>query len=570
MSSQIDEIKSRLDIAELVGSYIRLQKAGSNFKALCPFHNERTPSFNVSPARQIWHCFGCGKGGDIFEFIQQIEGVEFGDALKTLADRAGVELKREDPRLKSERTRQFALLEEAAKFFEANLSRHGGTSGGLTALDYLKKRGLADETIREFRLGYAPDEWRALGAHLKQKGFSEKELENSGLAVKSGQGYYDRFRGRIIFPIFDYNGRVVAFGGRIFEVPTEDRGPAMPADASIGAKYVNSPETALYQKSKILYGLNFAKSEILRASECVLVEGYMDAIMSWQGGVKNVVAASGTALTADQLKTIRRLAEKLIVAFDMDSAGEGASKRGIDLALAGGFDVRVAGALDVGLKDPADAVCKNPALWQKAVLSSRHIAQFYIDSALKKYKPNSPEAKREFQRTVLPVVSSLADLERAHWVREVSGILNIKEEAVWSASEKNKLAKGAENVFEDSVSKPKARKELLEERVFGIIAEYPALAPKLDPALKSLFSSGPDGSVWAGGRTAIFAELFLNGILDAEAEFIKCQRELKKEYLKEKLAYLSAQINSAEKTGEGNVGDLLGEFQKISKELHTL
>jgi len=438
--------------------------------------------------------------------------------------------------------------------------------GGLTALDYLKKRGLQDETIKTFRLGYASDEWRALGAHLKQKNFSEKDLENSGLVVKSGQGYYDRFRGRIMFPIFDYSGRVVAFGGRILEAPTSQ---AVGATEAV-AKYVNSPETSLYQKSKILYGLNFAKSEILRASECVLVEGYMDVIMSWQGGVKNVVAASGTALTHDQLKTIRRLAEKLIVAFDMDSAGEGASKRGIDLALAGGFDVRVAGALDAGLKDPADAVYKNPALWQKAVSASRHIAQFYIDSALKKHKPNSPEAKREFQRTVLPVISSLADLERAHWVREVSRILNIKEEAVWSASEKNKPAEGTENVFENSASKPKTRKELLEEKVLGIVAEYPALVPKLDPALSALISSGSDGTVVAGGRTAIFAELFLSGIIDAEAELIKCQRELKKEYLKEKLAYLNAQISSAEKTGEGNVGDLLGEFQKISKELHTL
>ena len=472
----------------------------------------------------------------MFEFIQQIEGVEFGDALKTLAERAGVELKREDPRLKSERNRQFALLEEACKFFEFGLAVKP-PSGGLTALDYLKKRGLQNETIKTFRLGYASDEWRLLGGHLKQKGFSEKELENSGLAVKSGQGYYDRFRGRIMFPIFDYSGRVVAFGGRIYpEKPNE-------------AKYVNSPETSLYQKSKILYGLNFAKSEILRASECVLVEGYMDAIMSWQGGIKNVVAASGTALTADQLKTIRRLAEKLIVAFDMDSAGEGASKRGIDLALTAGFDIRVAGALE-------------EALWSRAVSASRHIAQFYIDSALKKHKPDSPEAKREFQRTVLPVISSLADLERAHWVREVSRILNIKEEAVWSASEKNKPAKETENVFESAASKPKARKELLEEKVLGIVAEYPALAPKLDPALKNLLAQN--------NKTAIFAELFLSSIIDAEAEFIKCQRELKKEYLREKLAYLSAEINSAEKTGGNNVADLLGEFQKISKELHTL
>lgn len=540
MSSQIEEIKSRVNVVDLVGSYIRLTKAGANFRALCPFHNEKTPSFNVSPARQIWHCFGCGKGGDAFQFIQEIDGVEFVDALRTLADRAGVELKREDPQFRSERARQFALLEEAAKFFERNLAGR--------APEYLKKRGVEDETIKTFRLGYAPDEWRMLSAHLKTKGFSDIEIEKSGLAVRSGQGFYDRFRGRIIFPISDYNGRVVAFGGRVFPEKSNE------------GKYINSPETALYQKSQILYGLNKSKTEILRATECVVVEGYMDAIMSWQGGVRNVVASSGTALAEGQLKILRRLAEKLIVAFDMDLAGEGASKRGISLALAGGFDVRVAAALGEGFKDPADAVLADPKIWSRAVANARHIAQFYIDSVLKKHKPSSSEAKREFQRTVLPVVSSLPELEKAHWVREVSNILNIKEEAVWAALDKaNREPVRAEEAISGEKPEAKTRKQLLEEKILGIVAEHPTLWGKLDPSLEKLVS--------AGSKAGVFAEIFLAGIVDAEAEFMKCQTELKKEYLKERLERLAGEIGGAERAGSENLNALLAEFHRVSKEL---
>ncbi|QQG42468.1 MAG: toprim domain-containing protein [Candidatus Giovannonibacteria bacterium] len=587
MLSQIDEIKSRVDVVDLVGSYVRLAKAGANFRALCPFHSEKTPSFNVSPARQIWHCFGCGKGGDIFEFIQQIEGVEFGDALRTLAERAGVELKREDPRFRTERARQFALLEEAAKFFEGNLwtgaqvadeiSRRGRAPEGVLAtegrdkeisdaisrpLKYLKSRGLTDETIREFRLGYVPDEWRALCAHLKNKSFSVAEIEKSGLVIKNQRDFYDRFRGRIMFPIFDYNGRVVAFGGRILEVPTPER-VGTPTE-SVGAKYINSPETLLYQKSKTLYGLNKSKTEIMRQKECVVVEGYMDAIMSWQGGVKNVAASSGTAFTEDQLKTVKRLADKLTLSFDADSAGESAAKRGIALALERGFEVRVAGGLGEGVKDPAEAVAKNPEIWQKAVSGSRHIVEFYLDSAVKKFHPASPEAKREIQKTVLPVVASLGELERAHWARELSNILNIKEEAVWAALKKaNAAPSQGENVLGDEQGTAhNNRKSLLESRILAIAAEYPALAQKIDPAFQNLLAQS--------NKTAIFAEILLNNLADAEVEFIKCQRELKKEYLKERLVALSGEISGAERKGAGNLKTLLGEFHKVSKELNQI
>lgn len=551
MSSQIDEIKSRIDIVELIGSYLKLQKAGANFKASCPFHNERTPSFNVSPARQIWHCFGCGKGGDIFTFVQEIEGADFPEALKALAERAGVELRPEDPNLRSEKNRLFQLTEEAAKFFEHNLAV-APPSRGSAVLKYLKSRGLTDETIGEFRLGYAQEEWRALTQHLAAKGFKFPEMEKAGLIIKS-RDYLDRFRGRIIFPIFDYNGRVIAFGGRIFPERENE------------AKYVNSPETPLYQKSRTLYGLHKSKQEILKKGECVLVEGYMDMVMSWQGGVKNVVASSGTALTEEQLKILRRLSEKLIAAFDMDEAGEGAAKRGIALALGAGFDVRVAASY--GFKDPADAVAANPKIWENAVGGAEHVVRFYMNSIFKKYAPETFEAKREVQKALLPILSSLSELELAHWIREISASLNIKEEALWSAIAKSQalVSKTGEipekNGAADARPAP-SRKTLLEGRILGIAAMYPALAAKVDPALAAILPKE--------NRAAFFAELFLNTVAEAEIELVSCQKELKKEHIKEKLNRLSLEVAKKEKSSEKDAGELLAEFKKLTEDLSRL
>ncbi len=555
MGSQIEEIKNRTDVVELIGSYIRLQKAGANFKAACPFHNERTPSFNVSPARQIWHCFGCGKGGDIFQFVMDIEGVEFYDALRTLADRAGIVLREEDREARNNQMRQYALLEEAAKFFEKNLADD-------ESLGYLKNRGLLDETIKEFRLGYARNEWRELSSYLKGKKFIDEEIEKSGLVViqegrqraAEGPRYYDRFRGRIIFPIFNYSGRVVAFGGRIFE-------DAFKKEETVGAKYVNSPETALYQKSKTLYGLNKAKTEILKQNECVLVEGYMDTIMSWQAGVKNVVASSGTALSEDQVKILRRISDKLIAAFDMDLAGENAARRGIDLAIAEGFNVRVLKLENI--KDPADAVKKDPEIWKSAVLNARHIVQFYIDSVLGKFPAESPEAKSEFQKKVLPAVAALSsELERAHWIKEISNILKIKEEIIWNALKSTKTQIKIAGIEANINKLPKGRKALLEERILSILAKFPALSDKMDVSIHSMIPKE--------NRAAFFAELFLNGIVEAEAELMACERELKKEHLRERMSEISRQIGVLEKQGSGNTNELVVEFQNLSQKLSQL
>ncbi|KKT42268.1 DNA primase [Candidatus Giovannonibacteria bacterium RIFCSPHIGHO2_02_43_13] len=569
--SQVEDIKTKIDIIDLVGSYIRLTKAGSNFKARCPFHNEKTPSFNVSPARQIWHCFGCGKGGDVIEFVKEIEGVEFFEALKMLADRAGVELVHEDASAKNERTRTFSLLEDAAKFYEEELAHsdflalnplYGGSDASpksecaRSPLAYLRSRGLIDETIKEFRIGYAPQEWKSIFNHLLEKGFKADEIECAGLIVKSqnskvaAQNYYDRFRGRIMFPIFDALGRVIAFGGRMFP------------DRENEAKYVNSPETNLYQKSKVLYGFNKSKSAILKAGECIVVEGYMDMIMSYQSGVKNVVASSGTALTADQLKILRRLSEKLITAFDMDKAGEDAARRGIALALTEGFEVGVAGSLS-GLKDPADAVRKDPKIWKDAVKNSRHVIQFYIDTALAKFPASSHEAKREFQRTVIPAIVSLPDLEKAHWIKQIGKTLDIAEEAVWEALRKlqnpNNKLQTAENEIKQAA--PNDRKLLLEGKILGILAQYPMLADKVESNFEPLLQRK--------GTAAVFAELFLNGAIEAETELAHCQRELKKEYLKARLENLSQIMREAEKNGNGGDRNIL-EFQRLMSELSKM
>lgn len=562
MVSQVEEIKERVDVVDLVGSYIKLDRAGANFKARCPFHNERSASFFVSPARQIWHCFGCQKGGDVFKFVMEMEGCEFKEALEILATRAGVELKKESPQIQDAKSKYFAILEEATKFFEKNLFENDDVFG------YLKNRGLSTETIKEFRLGYSLDDWRMLFNYLSAKGFKVEDIEKAGLVIRvekvNGQEerYYDRFRGRIIFPIFNQNGKVIAFGGRIF--------PTTLQNTNVGAKYVNSPETAFYQKSKVLYGLHKSKIEILRNESCVIVEGYMDFLSVFQSGTKNVVASSGTALTEWQLKILRRICEKIVAAFDMDEAGESAARRGIELALKEGFVVKVL-KFEEGLKDPADVLKKDKNLWLQSLQGARHIVQFYIDSVLKKFGVGSPELSREIQKNVLPSVANLfSELEQAHWVREISAILNIKEEAVWSALQKTQSidTQNTNKTQTGFIEKTKlqTRKELLENRIIAILDKNPEFLENND----YLSDQGFLKEKHASSRFVLEAELFLEGIADAKVEFIKCVRELQKENLKEKMNILSNKIGFAEKNKLADLPDLITEFKNLSDKINKI
>jgi len=268
ISSPIDEIKNRLDIVEVVGSYIKLKKAGANYRALCPFHSEKKPSLFVSPARQIWHCFGCGAGTSAFDFVMKIEGVEFGDALRILAKKAGVELKREDPRVRTERQRLYGICELACRFFGRQLEK---SSTGKATQKYLLGRGITQKSIKKWRLGYAPDIWQALSDFLVSKGYKREEIAKAGLALKSEktQNYYDRFRGRIIFPIFDFNSQVIGFGGRLLSTHHPFSPPTRPKEEipSEVAKYINTPNTLIYDKSRVLYGLDKAKIAIRKKDQ---------------------------------------------------------------------------------------------------------------------------------------------------------------------------------------------------------------------------------------------------------------------------------------------------------------
>lgn len=417
MPTPVEQIKSRLSIVDVVGSYIKLTKAGNSYKALCPFHNEKSPSFNVSPSRDAFYCFGCNRGGDIFSFVEGIEGVEFVDALKILAARAGVELKHERGGEKSIRERLMSVMEEVTLLYESHLGNNSAVK------EYLTGRGLTAETIKSFRIGYAPNEWRVAYEHLRGKGFTDLEIEKAGLIKPTeGKSPYDRFRGRVMFPIFDPNGHVVAFSGRVF-------GNQKNQDGTDVAKYINSPETELYDKSSIMFGYDRAKKMIREQNFVVLVEGQMDLIMSHQAGQLNTVAVSGTALTEKHLSLLKRLTDNVVFAFDADDAGLAATGRAFQLALALGMNVRVASIPDG--KDPADYIKSHPSGWAVVIAESRHIMDFYLQTlAQKGYDPR--QYRDEVEKKVLPLILAMqSKIEQAHFIVEVARRLGVAENAVW-------------------------------------------------------------------------------------------------------------------------------------------
>ncbi len=438
-----EEIKSRLDVHEVLSGYIRLQKAGANWRALCPFHNEKTPSFHVSSARQIWHCFGCGEGGDIFKFVMKMEGVEFVDALRILAKKAGVTLRAQDPKLANERTQLLEVYAAATRYFQNNFESEAGAE----ARAYLAKRGMTQETMSEFRIGYALDSWDGLCQFLALKGYKNETIEKAGLAIvseKSGKKrYYDRFRGRIMFPIADQNGDVIAFTGRYI---TEREGEG---------KYVNSPQTMLYNKSTVLYGLDKAKMEIRKAEMAVLVEGQMDMIMAYQDGVKNIVAVSGTAFTPYQLATLKRYATKLCILFDADPAGDMATRKSIALAWDQGFVVSVAKV--PGEKDPADFVIDHPKKLAEEIARAVSVMDYYFESVFSKYDPKKVEDKKVIAATLLPQIKKLPNkVETHHWLEQLSLRLGTKVEYL---EEEMKRIKTEESFLEHAVGVPTEAEE---------------------------------------------------------------------------------------------------------------
>lgn len=460
--NEVEEIKSRLNIVDVIGSYIKLEKAGINYRACCPFHSEKTPSFFVSPTRQIWHCFGgCNEGGDIFKFVMKIENIEFSDALKILAARAGVSLKPqmggEFEKMKSERQLLLDICELATRFFEAYLKK---SVKGKEANEYLLKRGLKPETIKLWRLGYAPEAWSKLSDFLVGQGYKRADIVRAGLAIeKDEHKFFDRFRSRIMFPICGFNGEVIGFTGRIFGEADDNE-----------AKYLNTPNTLLYDKSKALFGIDKAKLEIRKNNTCILVEGNVDCIMSHQAGFANCLAVSGTALTQLHLNIIKRYCSNLILAFDMDEAGHKATKKAAEIATQMDFNIKVVPL--VNEKDPADIILYDgEEKWKQMVENAQPINEFYYNLALQNRDVNNLEDKKKIITDLLPFFKKINNaVEQSHWLNKLSATLRVREEDLRKDMEKIKDDYSPaypiiEDRVEPVVQKQKTRQDLLEEQI---------------------------------------------------------------------------------------------------------
>ncbi len=474
-----DEIKSKINIADLVGEYLSLKPAGpQRFRALCPFHSERTPSFHVSADRQIWHCFGCSEGGDCFSFVMRMEGMDFPEALRHLGKKVGVEVKRFAAAESNEKQRLVEANEIAAEFFRTTLA---SSDLGKVARDYLSRRGIDEALADKFKLGFAPDTWDSMTFALSTRGFQPMEIERAGLALKrkDGSGVFDRFRARIMVPLRDQHGNVVGFTGR-----------AMPGAPDDSAKYMNSPETPIYHKGRLLFGLDLAKQSIKRAGHVIVVEGNLDVIASHKAGIENIVASSGTALTEEHVALLKRFTSTLVFSFDADAAGFKAAQRGIALARAASMDVRVAVLPADAGKDPDDAVQKDPQLWRDAVTKTVPIMQYLIERAVANRDLANVDDKRAVAALVLPELVQITDvIEREHWLQTVSDLLRT-DLGQLRASLKTSTAMGAEQQGsrrpERDLSRNSEDGGMLSSRGPMAVGRVPARLSKDEQAARSL------------------------------------------------------------------------------------
>lgn len=560
-SSTTDLIKSKLDIVEFIRGYVTLAPAGRNFKGLCPFHKEKSPSFMVSPDRQSWHCFGCGLGGSVFDFVMRYENVEFGEALRILAEKAGVELRRENPA----EYRYSGLLydlNDAAKHFYRK-----AFAAAPVAREYLTKRGLAPATIDEFEIGWAPNEPEGLSMHLLNSGVAPQDLVQAGLSIKTERGLMlDRFRGRIMFPIHNHTGKVVGFTGRI--LPQLDRGDM--------GKYINSPETPIFQKSRLLYGFWKSKEAVREAKSAFLVEGQMDFLMSYQAGVKNVIASSGTALTADHLKVVHRLAEELVVSFDNDSAGSDAAERAIELAEANDFSVKVATFRNVNgadFKDAADAILADPENIKRVLAAAVPAPEFYFA----KYLPCDPTTgavnttalgTREGVNGLRAILGKLKNMtspvSRDYWLKELSRRTGIKEKTLEEESMNvtgspfPTQTNAGDGEGESVPKRQLTRQELISEKLFSaaftkndftILDECALFFNPTQKEILRILKSGKRASEDPSLDLVIDTIVLRSSDEPTAEEITQLKSELSKEYYKERRKILAQAIKNAEARG---------------------
>ncbi|MBU2595259.1 DNA primase [Patescibacteria group bacterium] len=472
---QVEEIKSRVDIVDLVSSYLELKKAGVNYKALCPFHNEKTPSFMVNQDRGIFKCFGCNESGDIFTFIEKMEGVDFPEALKILAEKAGVRLERIEKKFYDQKRNLYEINNQASEVFHHLLTK---SKLGLQARKYLLARGVKKETIDQFKLGYAPKNFEFLSRYLLKKGFKESELVLSGLCLRRERiiqdrfPLFDRFRGRVMFPLYNPAGNVIAFSGRLLK---EEEG--------VG-KYINSPETPIFSKSRSLFALDKAKTGIRKIGAVILVEGQMDVVLSHQHGFENTVASSGTAITLEQVKILRRLTNRFLFAFDADEAGAEATKKGVRLVLAEGGDILVINT-PKGFKDAAEAINQDPSLWQEAIKKAEPYLDYLEKKTLARFNRSlSPEDKRDIALEILPEIASISDpIVAGDYISRLAARLETQEKYLYEAMGRLKQLPAtsyqlpAESLAKRDLAppdrKPEAGSSSIENHLLGLLLVFP-------------------------------------------------------------------------------------------------
>jgi len=573
MLKPTEEIKDRLDLVEFIKSYIEVKPAGKNFKAVCPFHQEKTPSFMISPERGIWHCFGCGEGGDIFKFLMRYEGLEFYEALRVLAEKAGIELKKLSPADQKQFGVLYDLNSIAADFFEEALKESE------KAMEYVKGRGLKRETLAEFAIGYAPNSADELTLFLINRGHVIDDIVRAGLSLKTERGQYiDRFRGRIMFPIHNHFGKIVGFSSRI--LPELDNGKV--------GKYINSPDTPIFNKSRLLYGFWESKKHIRGEEKALLVEGQMDFLLVWQDGVKNVVATSGTALTGDHLRALRRVCNSLVIGFDEDDAGHMAAERSIDLA--GGHDFTVY-ILPLGeFEDPADAAVKKPGYIKEAIGKAEAGMDYYIGRYLTPESMKRVADKKKAIRAVLMKIKTMwSPVERAHWVGELSHRTGIPEDQLIEELERLTAGEGEKPpvISEPAQRRQLERRDLIIEQILSFATGSDKFKKEVESArefipehYKEVFRCIVDGEkgITPGTQRLVDVITLQSGLLfgviaedHLEAELNSLLKELKLEQLKEERARVGAEISIAESKDDDNKAEgLLKEFDDILRKMQDI
>ncbi|OGY09961.1 MAG: DNA primase [Candidatus Blackburnbacteria bacterium RIFCSPHIGHO2_01_FULL_43_15b] len=564
--NQIEEIKRKTDIVEIIGEYVDLKKAGRNYKGLCPFHGEKTPSFMVSQELQIFKCFGCSVGGDVYKFLEDYEKIDFPQALKILADRAGVKLRP---------LGGFAGYEEKEELYKVNfltaefyhylLAEH---PLGEVARQYLANRGITLETVKLFKIGFAPDRSDTLFNFLgKKRGYKPEIIVKAGLSVLRNGQYFDRFRGRVIFPLSDHYGNILGFSGRVIK------------DGGEIAKYINSPDTLVYKKGNNLFGLNITKQDIKKAGFAIVVEGEFDLLSSYQAGVKNVVAIKGSAFTPEQAQLVSRFCSQVYLALDADFAGDQAARRGIDILKKAGVDIRVVKMGD-GAKDPDDFARSDPEGWEKVVKEGEGIYDFLIRTAFSKFDAQTTEGKEKISRELSPILAGIEDeIVKASCMKTVAGRLGVPEEAVVRQVRKHQAAftqQGGESI--PAKMEEKSRREILEETLLGLILQSPNLEKfdgvfKTNKALrlaqtlpnwgKDKFDPGEFAASLPAELRDFFGEVFFaysdSSSLKIEEEIEEIKKEIEILDLRERILQITRDIAQRESTEDPETLRILTE-----------